>query len=112
MTVGAEVSPVILPPLPYVRGLREKRSTTDAATVLRLPELVHSPSVRSALERGSDSLPTFALRDVARVLTDQSQTHGETLARIRNVLDQPHLNDALGLPQNRWITFRPRPRNL
>jgi hypothetical protein len=88
------------------------RPTTDAATVLRLRELVHSPSVRSALERGTDGLPTFALRDVARVLTDQSQTLGETLARIRKLLDQPHLNDALGLRQNRWITFRPRPRNL
>jgi hypothetical protein len=81
------------------------RSATDAAaTVLRLRELFHLPSVRSASERGSDSLPAFALRDVARVLTDQSQTHGETIARI--VLDE--LNEALG----RWITFRPPPRNL
>jgi len=87
--------------------------TTDAATtVLRLRELFHLPSVRAALERGSDSLPTFALRDVARVLTDQSQAHGETIARIRNVLDEPYLNEALGLRQNRWITFRSRPRNL
>ena len=89
------------------------RPTTDAATtVSRLREIFHLPSARAALERGSDSLPTFALRDVARVLTDQSQTHGETIARIRNVLDEPHLNEALGLRQNRWITFRPRPRNL
>jgi hypothetical protein len=88
------------------------RPTTDAATVLRLRELVHLPPVRPALQRGSDSLPTFALRDVARVLTDQSQTHGETMARIRNVLDEPHLNEALGLRQNGWIAFRPRPRNL
>jgi hypothetical protein len=86
--------------------------TTDAVTVLSLRELVHSPSVRSALERGSDSLPTFALRDVARVLTDESQTHGETLAQIRKVLDRPDLNEALGLRQKRWITFRTRPRNL
>jgi hypothetical protein len=88
------------------------RPETDATTVLRLRELFHSPSVRAALERGSDSLPTFALRDVARVLTDQLQTDGETIARIRNVLDDPHLNEALGLRQNRWITFRPRSRNL
>jgi hypothetical protein len=89
------------------------RSATDAAaTVLRLRELFHLPPVRSALERGSDSLPAFALRDVARVLTDQSQTHGDTIARIRNVLDEPHLDDALGVRQNRWMTFRPRPRNL
>jgi hypothetical protein len=63
----------------------------------------------------------------------------ETIAQIRNVLDEPHLSElpwalrtgidetaalilqefldgvskkALGLRQNRWITFRPRPRNL
>ena len=66
----------------------------------------------TVVERGSDSLPTFALREVARVLSDQSQTHGETIVRIRNVLDEPHLNQALGLRQNRWITFRPPPRNL
>jgi hypothetical protein len=88
------------------------RSTTDAATVLRLREFVHSPSVRSALERGSDALPAFALREVARALSDQSQTHGETIVRIRNVLGEPHLNEALGLRQKRWITFRPRPSNL
>jgi hypothetical protein len=45
------------------------RPATDAATtVLRLRALFHLPSVRAALERGSDSLPTFALREVARVL--------------------------------------------
>ena len=60
---------------------------TDAATVLRLREVTHSPAVRSALERGSDTLPAFALREVARVLSDYSQTYGETIVRIRNVLD-------------------------
>jgi hypothetical protein len=29
------------------------------------------------------------LRELARVLSDQSQTHGETIARVRNVLDEP-----------------------
>jgi hypothetical protein len=89
------------------------RPTTDAATtVLRLRELFHLPSVREALGRGSDSLPVFALREVARVLSDQAQTHGEIIVRIRNVLDEPHLNEPFGLHQNRWITFRSRPRNL
>ena len=65
------------------------RPTTPAATVSQLRDLVHSPSVRSALERSRDTLPAFALREVTRVLSDQSQTHGETIARIRNVLDEP-----------------------
>ena len=88
------------------------RPATNAVTVSLLRELFHSPSVRAALELGSDSLPTFVLREIARVLGDQSQTDGETIVRIPNVLDEPHLNQALGLRQNRWITFRPRPRNL
>ena len=88
------------------------RPTNDAATVAQVRELIHSPSVRSTLERSSDSLPAFALREVVRVLTDQSQTHAKIIFQIRNILDQPHLNDALGLGQNRWITFRHRPRNL
>jgi hypothetical protein len=82
---------------------------TDAGTVLRLRELAHSPSIRSALERGSDTFPAFALREVARVLSDHSQTHSETIVRIRNVLDEPHLNEALGL-QNRRPISRPDPR--
>jgi hypothetical protein len=65
------------------------RPTTDTATVSQLRDLIHSPSVRSALERSSDTLPAFALREVTRVLSDQSQTHGETIVRIRNVLDEP-----------------------
>jgi hypothetical protein len=42
------------------------------------------------LEHSSDTLPAFALREVARALSDQSQPHGETIARIRNVLDEPN----------------------
>jgi hypothetical protein len=83
---------------------------TDAATVLRVRELVHSPSVRAALERGSDSLPAFALREIARVLSDYSQTYGESIVRIRNVLDEPHLSEALGFRQNRRTILGQRPR--
>ena len=42
------------------------RPTTEATTVLWLRELVDAPFLRSALERGSDSLPVFALREIAR----------------------------------------------
>jgi hypothetical protein len=82
---------IIVDALRLAHGLvwQNLRPTTDAATVSQLRDLVHSPSVRSALERSSDTLPAFALREVARVLGDHSQTHGETIARIRNVLDEP-----------------------
>ena len=83
---------------------------TEASIVLRLRELVHSPSVRLALERGSDTVPAFALREIARVLSDYSQTYGEIIVRTRNVLVEPHLNEALGLRQSRRTTFGPYPR--
>jgi hypothetical protein len=82
---------IIVDALSLAHGLvwQNLRPTTDAATVSQLRDLVHSPSVRSALERSSDTLPAFALREVTRVLSDQSQTNGETIARVRNVLDEP-----------------------
>jgi len=88
------------------QNLPPMRSLTDAATVLRLRELVRSPSVRSALDRSSDTLLAFALRAIERVLCDHSRPHRETIDLLWDVLDQPHLNKALGLPQNFW-TFGP-----
>jgi hypothetical protein len=69
-------------------------------TVLRLCELVRSPSIRSALDRSSDTLLAFALRAVDRLLCDHSRPHPETINLLWGVLDDPHLNKALGLPQN------------
>jgi hypothetical protein len=63
-----------------------------------------------ALEGSSDTLLAFALRAAERVLSDQSRTHRETINRLWNVLDDPYLNKALGLPQNSRITFGPYPR--
>jgi hypothetical protein len=59
---------IIVDALRLAHGLvwQNLRPTTDAATVSQLRDLVHSPSVRSALERSSDTLPAFALREVAR----------------------------------------------
>jgi hypothetical protein len=84
--------------------LPPKHNLTDAATVLRLRELIGSPSIRSALERSSDALTTFALRAIQRVLLDRSLSHRETINRLWDVLDDAHLNKALELPPN---TFGP-----
>src|SRR5215468_10127143 len=79
---------------------------TDAATVMRFRELVRSQAIRSALDRSSDTLLTFALRAVERVVSDQSRTNRETINQLWDILDDPHLNKALGLPQNSRMTFR------
>jgi hypothetical protein len=82
---------------------------TDAATVLRLRELVHSVSIRSALDRSSDTLLAFALRALERALCDHSRPHRETIDLLWDILDEPHVNKALGLPQNsRMVSRRPR----
>jgi hypothetical protein len=86
------------------QNLPPKHNLTDAANVLRLRELIGSPSVRSALERSSDALTTFALRAVERVLSDRSLSHREIINRLWDVLGDAHLNKALGLPPN---TFGP-----
>jgi hypothetical protein len=86
------------------QNLPPKNNFTDAATVLRLREVIRSPSIRSALERSSDTLTTFALRAVERVLSDRSLSHRETINRLWDVLDDAHLNKTLGLPPN---TFGP-----
>jgi hypothetical protein len=79
---------------------------TDATTVMRFRELVRSQAIRSALERSSDTLPTFALREVERVISDQSRTNRETINQLWNILEDPHLNNALGFPQNSRMTSR------
>jgi hypothetical protein len=88
------------------QNLPPAHNLTDAATVMRFRELVRSQAIRSALERSSDTLPTFALREVERVISDQSRTNRETINKLRNILDDPHLNNALGFPQNSRTTFR------
>ena len=87
------------------QNLPPTHNLTDAATVMRFRELVRSQAIRSALERSSDTLLTFALREVERVLSDQSRTNRETINRLWDVLNDPHLNRALGIPQNSR-TFR------
>jgi hypothetical protein len=82
----------------------------DAATVARVRDLVRSPAIQAALLRSSDTFLTFVLRAVELVVADQSQTDREIISRLWDVLEDPHLNQALGIPQNSRITFGPYPR--
>jgi len=76
------------------QNLPPARNLTDAAVVLRFREFVRSQAIRSALERSSDTVLAFAMREVERVLCDHSRPHRETINRLWDVLDDPHLNDA------------------
>jgi hypothetical protein len=90
------------------QNLPPAHALTDAATVMRFRELVRSPAIQSALERSSDSLLAFALRAVERVVGDQSRTNRETINRLWAVLDDPHVNKALGVQNS--ITFGQYPK--
>jgi hypothetical protein len=79
-------------------------NSTDAATVMRIYELVCSQAIRLAFERGSDTLLTFVLRAVVRVVSEQSRTNRETINQLWDILTTHY--KALGLPQNSRMTFR------
>ena len=71
----------------------------DAMKVVRLRKLVRSPTVQSALRRGSDTLLPSTLRAVELVIADQSRTDRETISRLWDILNNPHLIQAVG-PHN------------
>jgi len=89
------------PPMHYV---------ADEATVDRLRDLMGSPAVQAALLQSSDAFLSFVLRAVEVVVRDQSQTDRQIIGRLWDVLDEPHVNRALGIPQNSRISFGPYPR--
>jgi hypothetical protein len=83
------------------QNLPAAQNLSDAAAVMRFRELVRSQAIRLALERSSDTLFAFVLRAVERVISDQSRTNREMINRLWKVLDEPHLNQALGNAHNR-----------
>jgi hypothetical protein len=91
------------------QNMSPTHNPTDAATVSRLRDLIRSPSIRSVLDRSSDTLLAFTLRSVERVLCDYSRPHRETINRLWDVLDDSHLNKALGLPPNTFGRHLRRP---
>jgi len=81
------------------RLLWHRYDLPDAMKVVRLREFVRSPAVQSALQRSSDMLLPFTLRAVELVIADQSQTDREMIRRLWEILNDPHLIQAVG-PQN------------
>ena len=85
----------------------------DAMKVVQLRTFVRSPTVQSALQRSSDTLLAFTLRAVELVIADQSRTDREMLRRLCDILNNPHLIQAMW-PQNSpfgpsWLSVRPAP---
>ena len=73
----------------------------EAAKYRQLAEAAEELSIKQ------EPLLTFALREVERVISDQSRTNRrETINQLWDILDDPYLNNALGFPQNSRMTFR------
>jgi hypothetical protein len=79
------------------RNLPPTQSQSDEAVVRALRDIVRSARLKSVLERGSDT----ELRATNKVLADESETPREIIARLWNILDEPELNRALGIPRTR-----------
>ncbi len=75
-----------------------------------LRELVHSPPIQSALQCGNDTFFAFVLREVQFVIADRSLTDRQILARLWDVLDARHLNQALGITQRSRMILGPYPK--
>ena len=92
------------------QNLPPTHNLPDAAAVARLRDLVRSPAVQSALLHSNDTFFAFVLRAVEFVLSDQFRSDREVIDLLWDVLDDPHLNQALGIRQNSRITLGPYPK--
>jgi len=81
------------------RLLWHRYDLPDAMKVVRLRKFVHSPTVQFALQHNNDTLLAFTLRAVELVIADQSRTDREMIRRLWDILNSPHLIQAMR-PQN------------
>jgi hypothetical protein len=50
------------------------------------------------------------VRAIEYVVADRSQTDREIITRLWDILDDPHLNQALGITQNSRFMLGPNPK--
>src|SRR5262249_45433095 len=74
---------------------------------LRVNSRTRLAFAHQALKRGNDTALCFALRAVNRILSDEGQPN-TTINRLRDVLDEPELNRALG-QNSRMILGQKKP---
>jgi hypothetical protein len=73
------------------------------SAVRKLRDLLGSPEVGAALAISPDNYPAFALRESRLALEDTSAWPDKTLSALWTILDDPALNAALGIPQDRTL---------
>jgi hypothetical protein len=83
-------------------------SLTDEAAVKALRQIVRSPDVKLALERGSDTASVFVLRAINTVLADDSALPGDIITSLWPILDQLEVDRISANPQRSRIRIGPR----
>jgi hypothetical protein len=81
-------------------NLPPQRRLPDAKAVAVIRELVSSPTARKAIEHGSDTLCSFALRALNRIVCDKSRSPADIITHLWEVLDEPQLKGVLGIRRN------------
>jgi hypothetical protein len=83
----------------------------DDRAVACLRAIVGAPEVQRAMERGNDTALNLVLRAVNHVLSESAQPSCTAINRLWDFMDQPELNQALGLPRdpgmNLWLKKPP-----
>jgi hypothetical protein len=83
-------------------------SLSDEAAVKALRQIVRSPDVKLALERGSDTASVFVLRAINTVLADDSASPGDIITSLWPILDQLEVDRISANPQRSRIRIGPR----
>ena len=83
-------------------------SLSDEAAVKALRQMVGSPDVKLALERGSDIASVFVLRAINTVLADGSAPPGDIITNLWPILDQLEVDRISANPQRSGIRIGPR----
>jgi len=71
-----------------------------ADAVIRLKKLFGTRKIKAALAKSSDTLFSFTLREARRIVGDRRAWPDKIISELWQILADPHLVDALGVPRN------------
>jgi hypothetical protein len=76
--------------------------------IIKLRKFLWLAGITAALTTASDNIVTFALRGSRLALAEPSARPGTIISALWMILDDPSLNQALGIPQNSRMKVRGR----
>jgi hypothetical protein len=76
--------------------------------IIKLRKFLWLPGVTAALTTASDNIVTFALRGSRLALAEPSALPDKIISALWRILDDPSLNQALGIPHKSRMKVRGR----